>query len=176
MENLKEINETFGFEIIPKFRIWNKITNSWLNIHDFAITGNGELIYNHDHSEWTTYISEQQFDLVIQHFSGLRDVNKKDIYEGDIVKHEYLMRTKKGYSPTGIFVNAIIKRCNREWLAHFNLTDEHLNRLEELGITFNKREREGKGCYAQEYGSTQSMNTDEKSVLTFLKNVRGSWI
>jgi hypothetical protein len=60
-----------------KFRIWSKRVNQYIDIdtgnYDFSLN---ELFY------------ELQKNSVIQQYTGLKDYESNDIYEGDIVRYE----------------------------------------------------------------------------------------
>lgn len=58
-----------------KFRVWNKINQNWGEIERFIGESYGNL--NEDEN------------LILQQYTGLKDKNNKEIYEGDIVRWEY---------------------------------------------------------------------------------------
>lgn len=77
-----------------KFRIWHKKENRWIDpwseedpiisLKDF---GHGCNVYLYDRKiNGFTDLNCQMEDLVIQQFTGLKDVDGVDIYEGDFIE------------------------------------------------------------------------------------------
>jgi uncharacterized phage protein (TIGR01671 family) len=72
-----------------KFRVWNKITNSFLSSDEVAMDGYGDIILLHDYGDWNYYLDKEYYDLVVQYQTGLTDLHGNDVYEGDIVRENY---------------------------------------------------------------------------------------
>ena len=70
-----------------KFRFWNRIAQRFQPASKYAIDGKGDLVaYDYEMGAYNDAVPFSKTCIVAQQYTGLKDKNDKEIYEGDIVK------------------------------------------------------------------------------------------
>jgi uncharacterized phage protein (TIGR01671 family) len=70
-----------------KFRVWDIENKKFLNPSDIAINGNGNLLIT-DSGWYENFENKNLSDYVVQQYTGFEDIDRKEIFEGDIIEFE----------------------------------------------------------------------------------------
>lgn len=78
-----------------EFRVWNKASNSFLDLTEgewgyYFITPNGKFMVHYTGGMGGFTDTKELDYVIIQQFSGLKDINGKKIYEGDLIEMDEL--------------------------------------------------------------------------------------
>ena len=95
-----------------KFRVWDKVFNCWFS--NYLIDLNGNLINS---EEVTHYILNKE-DFSVMQFTGFHDKNNKEIYEGDLVKHDNVSEPLEVYWCEGTGQWKLGKGEHRHYYGH----------------------------------------------------------
>jgi uncharacterized phage protein (TIGR01671 family) len=118
-----------------KFRAWDKRNNKWFHQDLFIMTNAG---FYSDYREFEDGNSLFDYEYQLLQYTGLKDKNGKDIYEGDILEFNSIVTWVDGSDPAnlGMEVGFYAQRDNFESWRLIEVGEE----LEVLGNIFENPE------------------------------------
>lgn len=123
----------------PKFRAWDKLGKIMLPIGD--IDTSYKLVYL---EEDNGYRCERDFDEIeLMQFTGLKDKNGKEIYEGDIVKYKLEEKTFTDIASFNKFFACFgLEDDTGDWFCSFDWLLENIKQddIEAVGNVYENQE------------------------------------